>query len=136
MQVFVLFQEASYLTDTSLGNLTDTQVIITVFLFRKHLTIWRLTFQESLFSNPEPRNPFLKSNKQVKPGTSNPLSLTDKYAGYTVEEPKKEKENRNSLNNGSVNQVVYCGSLKLFGWVLGVGKAETIGFRVGQAEAE
>ncbi|GJQ71634.1 hypothetical protein Trydic_g11333 [Trypoxylus dichotomus] len=51
--------------------------------------------QESLFTEEEPKNPFLKCLKQSKPTAQNPLSLIDKYAGFNVE--KKENKPTNEI---------------------------------------
>ncbi|XP_065173961.1 LOW QUALITY PROTEIN: WD repeat and HMG-box DNA-binding protein 1 [Atheta coriaria] len=47
--------------------------------------------QDIAILGDEPKNPFLKSLKKTKPEAYNPLSLTDKFAGYS---DAKEKENK------------------------------------------
>lgn len=53
--------------------------------------------QESLFSEEEPKNPFLKNLKQPNSSLDNPLSLTDQYAGFNLD--KKDRKPVNEVSD-------------------------------------
>lgn len=83
--------------DITLQDQRHKDDCLTPSFLNSSLTDTTVNSQESLFGDDEPKNPFLKGLKQSKPTAQNPLSLTDKFAGYDV--GKKENKPANDVTD-------------------------------------